>query len=84
MMGGLFVFLQLRPLTSRYRCDMPVRWSHLSKADCHLVRLSSTTNGWISLFTSLSVPSAGFIWRFRSRSSASDLADASRLFGCVE
>ena len=42
--------LPFRPLTSRHRCDMPVRWPHLSTADCHLVRLSSTTSfGFVCL-----------------------------------
>ena len=31
-----------RPLESRHGCDMPVRWSHLSTADCHLVLPSLT------------------------------------------
>ena len=70
------VLLPQRPLTSRHRCDMPVSWSHLSTADFHLVRLSSTTSFFICLFRSLSISSAGFSRRFRSRSSASDLADA--------
>ena len=72
-------FLPLRPFTNRHRCDMPVPLSHLSTADCHLVRLSSTTCFFICLFRSLSVSSAGFSPRFRSRSSASDLADAGRV-----
>ena len=55
---------------------MPVRWSHLSTANYHLVRLSSTTSFWICLFRSLSVSSAAFSPHIRSRSSASDLADA--------
>ena len=42
-------------------------------ADCHLVRLSSTTRFLVCLFLSLSVLSAGFSPRFWSRSSASDL-----------
>ena len=48
-------FLPHRPLTSRHRCDMLVRCSHFSTADCHLVRLSSTTSLWICLFLSFSV-----------------------------
>ena len=44
LMGELCRFLPLRPLLSRHRCDISVQWSHLSTADCHLVRLSSTTN----------------------------------------
>ena len=40
LLGELCGCLPLRPLTSRHICDMPVRWSHLSTADCHLVRLS--------------------------------------------
>ena len=79
MLGELCGCLPLRPLANHHRCDMPVRWSHLSTADCHLVRLSSTTNFWICLFRSLSVSSAGFSPRFRSRSSASDLVDAGRV-----
>ena len=58
---------------------MPVRWSHLSSADCHLVHLSSTTSFWIYMFISLSVSSAGFSRRFRSRLSACDLADAGQV-----
>ena len=58
---------------------MLVRLSHLSTADCHLVQLSSTTSFFICLFRSLSVSSVGFSPRFRSRSSASDLADAGRV-----
>ena len=76
LMGELCVCLTHRPLTSRHRCDLPVGWSHLSTADCHLVHFSSTISFWISLFRSLSDSSAGFSPRFRSRSSASDLADA--------
>ena len=79
LVGRVVRFFQLRPITSRHRCDMPVRWSHLSTADCHLVRLSSTTSFWISLFRSLSISSEGFSPRFRSRSSTSDLADVSRV-----
>ena len=67
------VFSPLRPLSSRHRCDLSTRWSHLSTADCHLVRLSSTSSFGICLFTSLSVTSVGLSQRFRSRS----LADAS-------
>ena len=74
-MGELFGCLPLRPLPSRHRCDMPVQWPHLSTADFHLARLSSTASFWICLFRSLSVSSAGFSLLFRSRSSASDLAD---------
>ena len=77
MLGELCGCLPLRPLTSRHRCDMPFRWSHLSTRDSHLVRLSTTTSFFICLFRSLSVSSSGFSPRFRSRSSASDLADAS-------
>ena len=54
---------------------MPVRWWHLSTADCHLVRLSSTTSFFICLFRSFCVSSVGFSPRFRSRSPASYLAD---------
>ena len=79
MLGELCGCFPLRPITSRHRCNLPVRWSHLSTADCHLVRLSSTTSYLIGLFGSLSVSSAGFSPRFRSRSSASDLADAGRV-----
>ena len=79
LVGGLCGYLPLRPLTSRHRCDMPVRWSHLSTADCYLVRFSSTTSFLICLFRSLSVSSVGFSPRFRSRSSASDLTDADRV-----
>ena len=57
---------------------MPVRWSNMSTVDSHLAHLSSTTTFFISLFRSLSVSSAGFSPRFRSRSSASELADAGR------
>ena len=78
-MGELCVFLPLRPLLSRHRCDMPVRWSHFSTADRHLVRLSSTISFWICLSSSLSASSAGFSLRFRFRSSASDLADGGRV-----
>ena len=76
LLGELCGCLPLRPLTSRHRCEMPVRWSHLSTLDSHSVRLSSTTSFWICLFRLLSVLSAGLSLRFRSRSSASDLADA--------
>ena len=78
-MGELCGCLPLRPLTSRHRCDMPVRWSHLPTADCHLVRLSTTTSIRICLFGSMSVSSVGFSPSFRSRSSASDLTDAGRV-----
>ena len=47
-------------------------------ADCHLVRLSSTTSFFICLFRSLSVSSAGFSPCIRSRASASDLTDDMR------
>ena len=66
-MGELCGYLPLMPLTSRHRCDLPVRWSHLSMADCHLVRLFSTTSFWICLLRSLSV------------SLVSDFADAGRV-----
>ena len=33
LLGELCSSLLLRPLTSRHRCDMPVRWKHLSTAD---------------------------------------------------
>ena len=79
VLGDLCVFLPLRPITCRYICNMPVRWLHLSTADCHLVRLPSTTSFWNCPFRSLSVSSAGFSRRFRYRSSASDLADAGRV-----
>ena len=52
-------FLPLIPLKSRHKCDMPVRSSHLSTADCHLGRLSSTTSFLICLFRTLSFSSAG-------------------------
>ena len=65
----------LKPLTSSHLYDMPVWWSHLSTADYHLVRLSSTTSCWICLFRSLSVSSTGL----RSRSSESDLVDEGRV-----
>ena len=71
--------IALRPLASRHGCDMPVLWSNLSTADCHLVRMSSTTSFWICLLCSLSVSSAVFSPRYRSRSTASDLADAGRI-----
>ena len=79
LFGELCGCLPHRPLTSRHKCDMPVRWSYLSTSDCHLVRLSSTTNFFICLFGPLSVSSVGFSPRFRSCSSASDLADAGRV-----
>ena len=79
MLDELCGCLQVRPLISRHRCDMPVRLFHLSTADCHLVRLSSTTSFGICLFRSLSVSSVGFSSRYLSRSSASDLADAGRV-----
>ena len=60
----------------RHRCDMPVRWSHLSTEDCYLVRMSSTISFWICLFRSLIISSAVFGPHFRSSSAASDLADA--------
>ena len=41
-----------------------------------MARLSSTTSCFFRLSKSLSVSSAGFSRHFRSRSSASDLADA--------
>ena len=72
------------PLTSRHRFDTPVRWSHLSTADFHLVRLSSITSFLICLFRSLSVSSVEFSPRFRSHSSANDLDDAAGLVGSVE
>ena len=58
MVGVLCGCLSIRPLTSRHRCDMPVRWSYLSTADFHLVRLSSTTSFCERLFRSLNVSSA--------------------------
>ena len=79
MLVELCGYLSLRPLKSRHGCDMPVRWSHLWTADCHLVRLFHITSFWICLFRSFSVPSAGFSPRFLSRSSASDLAGAGRV-----
>ena len=79
VVGRVVRFFTLRPLTCRHRCEMPVRWSHLSAADRHLVRLSSTTSFRICLYRWLSVSSAGSSPRFRSRSSASDLADAGRV-----
>ena len=81
LMGELCRFLPLRPFSSSHRCDMPVRWSHLSMADCHLVRLSSSRSIWICLFRSLSVSQAGFSRRFPSRPPESDLADAGRVGG---
>ena len=75
-MGELCGFLPLRYPTSRHKCDMPVRWLHLSAANCHLVRLSSTISYFICLFRSLSVEMAGYSRRFRAHSSAMDLADA--------
>ena len=42
LLGELCGFLPLRSLTSHHTCDIHVPWSHLSTADCHLVRLSST------------------------------------------
>ena len=77
--GKLCGCLPLRPLTSRHRCDTPVRLSYLSTANCHLVHLSSTTSFLICLFRSLFVLSARFSPRFRSRSSANNLADAGRV-----
>ena len=53
LMDDLCGCLPLRPLTNRYRCDMPVRWSHLSTADCHLVRFSTTTTTTTSLLICL-------------------------------
>ena len=44
-----------------------------------MVRLPSTTSSYICLLSSLSVSSVGFSPRFRTRSSASDLADAGRV-----
>ena len=80
LLGRVVRSLPHRPLASRHRCDMPVICSHLSTADCHLVRLSSNFSIFYQflhcLFRSLSVSSAGLSPRFRSRSSASDLADA--------
>ena len=70
LLSELCSFLPLWSLTNRHRCDMPVRWSHLSTADSHFVLLSSTTSVWICLYRSLSDSSAGFSRRFRSRSSA--------------
>ena len=52
LLGELFGFLPLRPLSSRHGCDMPVRWSHLLTADCHLVDISATTIFGICLFRS--------------------------------
>ena len=49
-------------------------------ADCHLVRLSSSTSFLICLFRSLSVSSVRFSPRFRSCSSANDLAEVRRVF----
>ena len=37
IVGRVVRLFALRPLTSRYGCDMPVRWSHLATADCHFV-----------------------------------------------
>ena len=79
MLGELCGFLQLRSLTSRHSCDMPVRWPHLSTVDSHLVRLFFITSFFIRLFRSLSDSSAGFSRRLRSRSSVSYLADAGRV-----
>ena len=38
LLGELGGSMPPRPLTRRHISDMPVRWSHLSTADCHLVR----------------------------------------------
>ena len=44
IVGRVVQFFLLRSLTSRHRCNMPVRWSHLLTAVIgHLVCLSSTT-----------------------------------------
>ena len=75
----LCILLPPRPLAGRRICDMPVRWSHLSTADCHLVRFSVATSFWICLFRSLSASSEGFSRRYRSRSKACDLADTDRV-----
>ena len=72
LIGRVAWFLLHRPLPIRHVCDMPVVWSHLSSANWHLVRLSSTTSFWICLFRSFSVSSAEFSQRFRSRSSERD------------
>ena len=58
---------------------MHVRWPHLSTADCHLARLSFTTSFFICSFRSLSVSWVALSRRFRTRSSASGLADAGRV-----
>ena len=79
LLGELCGCLPLWPITIRHRCDIPVRWSHLTMADCHLTSLFHTTSSSICLLRSLSASSAGFSSRYRSRSSASDMADADRV-----
>ena len=66
------------PLTRIHKCDMPIRWSHLSTAECHFNYLSYTTSFLVCLFRSLSVSSNEIIRRFWSCSSASDLSDGGR------
>ena len=79
LLGELCGLLTLRPIARRHRCVEPVRWSHLSTVVCHLFRLSFTTSFFICLLRSLCVSSEGLSQRFRSPSSASDLADAGRV-----
>ena len=59
----------------RYACSMVV-FVDGGLQFCSLVFLHQI---WIGLFRSLIVSSAGVSPRFRSRSSASDLADAGRI-----